>query len=179
MRHQLKINGPRTISELLREFEILDGSRKGVLKNKQFAFALSKIAALKLDPSELRSVMIYFDRTGTMETIDYHAFISFLRYIPPPRMRAVEVLDKMILSSTSAGLFRKEDPTGHGYIRRADMHRVLATLGYSSIADKKDMFDMLVLFETKEEGLVNYANFIEYVRENEMCRLFDEVQIFL
>ena len=43
LRRQLEVNGTRTIAELAKEFDTLDGAKRGSLKNKQFAFAMSKV----------------------------------------------------------------------------------------------------------------------------------------
>ena len=37
------------------------------------------------------------------------------------------------------------------------------------------MLSMLELFETKMEGQVNYGNFVEYVRENDVSQQMDRV----
>ena len=68
--------------------------------------------------------------------------------------------------------------TGKGYARRADMIRVLTNLGYGNIS-QSDMLDMFQLFETKEDGLVNYMNFAEYVRENALSQEFSVVEASL
>ena len=69
---------------------------------------------------------------------------------------------------------RTIDSHGSGYIRRADMLRALSTFGYGHFG-KSDFLDLMALFETREEGLVNYLNFSEYVSENTISRAYKEV----
>jgi Ca2+-binding EF-hand superfamily protein len=80
----------------------------------------------------------------------------------------------MIITDNNIEHMRTIDSHGSGYIRRADMLRALSTFGYGHFG-KSDFLDLMALFETREEGLVNYLNFSEYVSENTISRAYKEV----
>jgi hypothetical protein len=54
---------------------------------------------------------------------------------------------------------------GTGYLKRADVLELFNSMGYDYIPSST-LLTSFLLFETKVEGLVNYNNMIEYIREN-------------
>ena len=179
LREQLSVNGARTISSLRDKFNRVDGKASGFVTSKQFFFVVNQEAALKLDAKGWKSIATYFDASGSLEGIDYKAFTNFLAYEPPKLLLASSLLDKMIFTASSAAQFRKCDSHGYGYISRGDMLRTLSELGYGHVGTKVDMQEMISLFESKEAGQVNYNNFIEYCRQTELSKTYDEVEMNL
>lgn len=175
LRFQLESNGARVVVDLTKEFQIVDSRRSGVVNKKQFAFVLSKVPALKLEPNDLLVIMKYFDRSSDCTDIDYNAFLGFCKYRIPEKSNVLMILDQMIITDNNIEFMRTMDSNGSGFMRRADMLRALTNFGYGHFG-KSDFLDMMALFETREEGLVNYLNFSEYVSENNMSRAFKDVE---
>ena len=168
------MDGTHAMTDFLAKFQTVDTKHTGYVKRKQFAFDLSQIDSIKLEPLELAACMDYFDisrggsGSGAESQIDYKAFARFCKYREPDLLPAVAKLRKMMLGPQAIATMRSQyDPSGTGYIRRSDMLRVLAELGYAQVPQPQ-LMAILALFETRTEGQVNYANFVEYVRENEV-----------
>ena len=170
------MDGTHAMPDFLAKFQTVDTKHTGYVKRKQFAFVLSQIDSIKLDPLELAACMDYFDITrgsgggggGAESQIDYKAFARFCKYREPDMLPAIAKLRKMMLGPQAIAVMRSQyDPSGTGYIRRSDMLRALADLGYAQVPQPQ-LMAILSLFETRTEGQVNYANFVEYVRENDV-----------
>jgi Ca2+-binding EF-hand superfamily protein len=175
LRFQLESNGARVVADLTKEFQVVDSRRSGIVNKKQFAFVLSKVPALKLEPNDLLAIMKYFDKSSDCTDIDYNAFLGFCKYRIPEKSNVLMILDQMIITDNNIEFMRTMDSNGSGFMRRADMLRALTTFGYGHVG-KSDFLDMVALFETREEGLVNYLNFSEFVSENNISRAFKDVE---
>ena len=166
------MDGTHAAPDFLAKFQTVDTKHTGYVRRQQFAFVLSQIDSMKLEPLELAACMDYFDISrggnGAESQIDYKAFARFCKYREPDMLSSVTKLRKMMLGPQAIAMMRSQyDPSGSGYIRRSDMLRILADLGYAQVPQPQ-LMAILALFETRTEGQVNYANFVEYVRENEV-----------
>jgi len=169
-----ELQGVQPEPNLLAGFKSVDTRGSGFVNRSQFAHVMSQFEVIKLNHAELRSCMDFFDLSTDGSKIDYSAFVRLCRYREPEPLPAVQKLQKMVLGPDAVFALRAYDANGLGSIKRAEMLRVLTELGLGSISSTL-MLSMVELFETKVEGQVNYANFVEYVRENPACLELDAV----
>ena len=155
-------------------FASVDSKNRGIVDKKQFAFVISKFKSISLAHDHLVTLMNYFDRSSNGTEIDYNAFIRFCRYRQVDPLPTVARLHKLIFSSENVLKIRAYDTVGNGSIRRQDMLRALSDLGYGHLS-QSHLLEMIALFETKTEGLVNYINFCDFVRENDTSVAYDEL----
>ena len=155
-------------------FATVDTKNTGYVSRKQFAHAMNQFENFKLPHAALRTFMNFFDSSDNGMKIDYNAFVRFCRYRPLNILPAVSNLQRIVFLPSTIATVRKFDTNGTGYLGRNDMLKVLADLGYGHFSQSQALA-MLALFETRVEGQVNYGNFIEYVRDNELSRKADSV----
>ena len=155
-------------------FERVDTKRNGYVNRTQFAHVMKQYEVIKLHGTELRACMDFFDASENKDgsKIMYEAFAALLRYREPSMLQSVQRLHAMVLGPDAAAKMRAYDGTGTGHIKRADMLRVLSALGFEHLGAAPTLA-MLELFETKEEGRVNYGNFVECVRELPLSKELD------
>eukprot|EP01041_Mallomonas_annulata_P006434 gene6434-13005_t len=168
------LQGVQPQPDLLTGFQTVDRRGTGLVSRQQFAHVIRQFKSLDIAAEHLRTFMDYFDCSGNGKEIDYHAFVRMCRYRIPDHSPAVQRLQQMVLSPQSVLYLRSLDTTGTGYIKRADMLGALTDLGYGHL-NQSHALGMISLFETKTDGLVNYANFAEFVRENQSSSLLDHI----
>lgn len=168
------LQGVHPEPNLLAGFKTVDIKGAGYVSRAQFAHVMSQFDVIQLNHAELRCCMDYFDMSSDGTKIDYAAFSRMCRYRDPEILPVVQKLQGMVLGPDTVYAIRPLDPNGSGYVKRADMMRILAQLGHGNISSNM-LLSMLELFETKAEGLVNYGNLVEYVRENKACLELDAV----
>ena len=174
----IALRGAQPIPNFLAGFQTVDTRNTGFVNRKQFAHVMRQFQAIKLTPEHLRACMDYFDISNAGTQIDYNAFCRLCAYRPPESLAAVKQLQQMVLTPQSILIMRSYDTTGNGYIRRSDMLKGFAQLGHGHISQATAL-SMLTLFETRMEGLVNYGNFVEFVRENPVCQAYDHLSLSL
>ena len=170
-----ELQGSHPVPNILGGFHTVDTRHTGFVNRKQFAHVVRQFPVLKLDPHQLRALMDYFDVDQRGKTIDYNAFVRLCMYRSPELMPASKHLTRMVLAPESILAFRAYDRSGNGYLRRADVLRALADLGYNQISQASAL-SMIAYFETKVEGSVQYSNFVEFVLENELSLLYSHLQ---
>lgn len=168
----LSLQGIKPVPNLLGGFQIVDFKRAGVVNRKQFAHVMKQFEEIVITPFELRSCMEFFDRSTDGVQIDYNAFVRMCFYQQPEPIPALNKISKMIFPPNAVLKFRSYDSLGSGFIKRADMLRVLADIGQGQIGNRL-ILSILELFETKVDGQVNYGNFVQYVRENFLNTSYD------
>lgn len=166
------------LPDLASGFLRVDQKRSGLVNRKQFAHVLQQYPAVQLYGAELRAAMDFFDVAMDGNGIDYNAFLRFFRYQAPPLLPAIQKLQSMSLRKNAIGVFRACDPTGQGFIKRVEMMRCLKDLGLG-FTSQSVMQTMLQLFETRQDGLVNYLNFFEYVRESELSQSLEVLSMHM
>lgn len=170
----------RSLPDFQHGFETVDTKRTGFVNRMQFAHVMRQFPALTVEPEYLRAFMDFFDVTskgtgGAGDKIDYQAFIRFCKYKSADALLpTIKLLNKMILHHDAVLSVKKCDHNGNGYVNRANMMRVLANSGYLAVKESK-LLKMLRLFETVVDGEINYGNFIEYLRETNLGRRYDEL----
>jgi Ca2+-binding EF-hand superfamily protein len=169
-----EMEGVKPLPNLLETFSKVDSGSTGFVNRAQFAFVIQQHRALKLQGLELRACMDHFDASSDGTKIDYTSFVRFVKYRAPVTLPAIEKLQSMAFLASSVLHMRKYDTSGTGFIKRSDMLHVLGELGYDHVPQGL-MQSTLQLFETKEEGKVNYANFIEYAREGTASAILDSL----
>jgi Ca2+-binding EF-hand superfamily protein len=169
-------NKGMALPDLAAGFLTVDMRRTGLVNRKQFAHVLKQFPAVQLHGAELRAAMDFFDVSGDGTSIDYNAFLRLYNYREPELIPAILKLQTMTLGRNSFAHFRKYDQSGNGYIRRSDMMKCLKELGHGVIAQAV-MQTMLQLFELRLDGQVNYANFFEYIRENDLTQKLDALSL--
>jgi len=157
-------------------FERVDTKRSGFVNRTQFAHVMKQFDQIRLQGTELRACMDFFDASDKRDgsKISYEAFAALLRYREPSMLQPVQRMHSMVLGPDAAAKMRAHDGNGNGHIKRADMMRALASLGFEHLGASPTLA-MLELFETKEEGQVNYSNFVECVRELPASQEIDRV----
>lgn len=168
------LQGVHPDPNFLAGFRTVDTKGLGYVNRAQFAHVLKQFDVLQLTHAQLKSCMDFFDMSSDGLRIDYNAFVRLVRSREPDALPAVQKLQKMLLGPDAIYAMRTLDSNGSGYIKRADMMRVLADLGHGNIGNSM-ILNMVELFETKIEGQVNYSNFVEFVRENSACLELDAI----
>ena len=168
----------QSLPDLATGFLKVDQKRTGLVNRKQFAHVLQQYPAVKLYGADLRAAMDFFDVAQDGNSIDYNAFLRFFHYKGPELIPAIQKLQTMTLRKSVIKQFRELDQTGQGYIRRVDMLRCLKELGHIAVSQSV-MQTMLQLFETRQDGMVNYLNFFEYVRESELTQNLEHLSVQL
>lgn len=154
-------------------FHTVDPTRSGIVSRTQFAHVMNQFQPqVSLHAADLRVVMDYFDGSTDGTKIDYEAFCRFVKCREPELMPALSRVKKMVLGPDSIRAMKAYDAMGNGAIKRSDMMRAMSELGYDHLGSAT-MLSILELFETKMEGQVNYGNFVEFVRENELSQQMD------
>eukprot|EP01038_Epipyxis_sp_PR26KG_P008719 gene8719-11781_t len=176
LRESVIDNRGQPLPDLMEKFLTLDKKRLGYVKKQQFAFALQQFPSINLHGEELIACMNFFDVSGDGTMIDYAAFVRFYRYKEPELLPYLERMQKMVFDYKVLNRFRVSDSNGHGYLRRSEMMALISDLGYGQLSNTI-MLSMLDLFETKSEGLVNYPNFVEFVRDNELSKSLDDLSL--
>ena len=169
-----KLHGVQPIPNVLGAFGKVDPKQKGYVNRKQFAFAMSQFDSLQISPQDLRVFMDYFDMSTDGTKIDYNAFARFFNYRPLEILPAVTHLKRMTFTPDTILAFKTLDTLGTGFLSRQEMLKVLADIGFGYL-NQKQALDILTLFETRVEGQVNYSNFVECVRDNDLSRAFDDL----
>lgn len=160
-------------------FHTVDPTRTGIVTRTQFAHVMKQFTPqVSLEGADLRVVMDYFDGSTDGSKIDYEAFCRFVKCREPELMPSLNRLKKMVLGPDSARAMKAYDSMGSGAIKRSDMMRALSELGHDHLGSAA-MLSMLELFETKMEGHVNYGNFVEFVRENNLSQQMDSASSHL
>lgn len=175
LRHCLEtLEGGQPMPNLFGMFQTVDAKQLSYVNRKQFAYVIRQFDSLKpLTPEELRVFMDYFDMSEDGSKIDYVAFCRFSLYKPIDMIPPVRNLQRIVFTPDSILKFRAHDNTGSGYLSRQDMLAALSELGHGHFSQAQALA-MLSLFETKADGLVNYSNFVEYVRSADLSLLFDQ-----
>jgi len=168
------LDGVRSQPNILGGFQIVDSKRLGYVNRTQFAHVLQQFPQIKLYGGELRVCMDFFDKSTDGSQIDYTAFTKFARFTAPEVIPAMEKLQSFVFSPSAILKFRSYDTVGTGHIKRADMLRALGDMGHSNIS-QSTMLSILEFFETRVDGQVNYSNFVEYIRENELSVALDQI----
>ena len=168
------LDGVRSQPNILGGFQTVDTKRLGYVNRAQFAHVMQQFPQIKLYGGELRACMDFFDKSNDGSQIDYTAFTKFAKFTPPEVIPAMEKLQSLVFSPSAILKFRAHDTVGTGHIKRADMLRTLADMGHGNIS-QSTMLSILELFETRVDGQVNYSNFVEYIRENELSVALDAV----
>lgn len=170
----------RALPDFQTGFETVDTKKTGFVNRMQFAHVLRQFSALTVEPEYLRAFMDFFDvssKDGAAagDKIDYQAFIRFCQYKSSDSLLpTIKLLNKMILHHDAVLSVKKCDHDGNGYVNRANMLRILANSGYLAVKESK-LLKMLRLFETMIDGEINYGNFVEYLRETNLGRRYDEL----
>lgn len=159
----------------IESFVTLDGKKRGFVNRKQFAMALRQQKGLEIRPEYLRVLMDYFDISGNGADIDYNAFVSFANYKPMEVLPASRLASSIVISREGIDQLRSADVNGTGMLRRQDMLRGLADIGYGHWPQAQS-FAVMSLFETKIEGQVNYGNLIEFASETPLAVRYEEVE---
>jgi Ca2+-binding EF-hand superfamily protein len=166
LRNSLRaLEGSQPVPDILSGFRVVDAKSTGYVNRSQFAHVMQQFKMIRLHGQHLRVCMDFFDRGTEGTQIDYHAFVQFVRYKEPDLPTPIAKLHIMSLNNAADMKARHFDTSGTGLVKRSDMLRVLAELGYGQAAHSQ-ILEALKLFETRTDGLVNYGNFIEYVKEN-------------
>lgn len=170
-RYMSKIRGIKPEPNLRQGFAPLDRANKGYVRREQFSFAMSKAddEVIILDPAtDLLACMDYFDVSEQKDgsKIAYEHFIRFFADKPLTPLQQVSDIQSLVLSPDAVSLMRVHDHMGDGQIKKTDMMSCLKELGVGIAAG--NMSEMLSLFQTKDEGFVNYGNFAEYIHENDL-----------
>ena len=165
-------NKDHALPDLAAGFLTVDKRRTGLVNRKQFAHVLKQFPVVQLYGAELRAAMDFFDVSSDGTSIDYNAFLRLYNYREPELIPAILKLQTMTLGKSSFAHFRRHDQSGNGYIRRSEMMKCLKELGHGVIAQSV-MQTMLQLFEVRLDGQVNYINFYEYIRENDLTQKLD------
>jgi Ca2+-binding EF-hand superfamily protein len=168
----LSLQGVKPVPNILGGFQIVDFKRTGIVNRKQFAHVMKQFEDIVITPFELRSCMEFFDRSTNGVQIDYNSFVRMCFYQQPEPIPALNKISKMIFPPNTVLKFRSYDSLGSGFIKRADMLRVLADIGQGQIGNTL-ILSILELFETKVDGQVHYGNFVQYVRENFLNTSYD------
>lgn len=87
LRRMVGLRGARGIIGLGRSFRIADRDHSGSITLDEFHSAMRNYG-MKLTPSELKVLMVYFDKDGD-GTIDYNEFLVGMRGHMPPRRRTL------------------------------------------------------------------------------------------
>ncbi|KAJ1428031.1 hypothetical protein B484DRAFT_396992, partial [Ochromonadaceae sp. CCMP2298] len=167
------------LPDLAAGFLKVDQRRTGLVNRKQFAHVLGQYPAVELYGADLRAAMDFFDVSGDGTSLDYNAFLRFFNYRDPELLPAILKLQTMTLRKNAYQRLRELDQSGAGFVSRADIVRCLAEMGYG-VMSQSVMQTMLQLFETRQDGLVRYQNFFEYVRESDLTQKLEaaSVQLF-
>jgi Ca2+-binding EF-hand superfamily protein len=170
-RYMNKIRGIKPEPNLRQGFAPLDRANKGHVRRDQFAFAMDKADddVTILDPAtDLLACMDYFDVSEHKDgsKIAYEHFIRFFADKPLTPLQQVVDIQSLVLSPDAVSMMRVHDHMGDGQIKKTDLMSCLKELGVGIAAG--NMSEMLGLFQTKDEGFVNYGNFVEYIHENDL-----------
>ena len=170
-----KLRGVAPEPNVLAGFEKVDTKRNGHVNRAQFAHVMKQFSTIALHGAQLRAVMDFFDASSSRDgsKIRYESFAQLVRYREPEALPAVSRLSKVVLGPDAAVTMRAYDSSGSGQIKRADMMRAMSSLGYDHVGGAA-MLSMLELFETKQDGQVNYGNFVEMVRESPLSASLDQ-----
>lgn len=165
-------NGP---INLINNFVTLDGKRRGFVNRQQFAMALRQHKHLPISPEALRVFMDYFDTSGTGADIDYNAFVIFAGYKELEMLPASRIVNSMAASKESVDILRSLDANGTGYLKRQEMLRGLAEIGYGQFSQSQSQ-SIMALFETDIDGHVNFGNLMEYCMTSPMGQAYAELE---
>lgn len=168
------LDGVRSQPNILGGFQVVDTKRLGYVNRAQFAHVLQQFPQIKLYGGELRVCMDFFDKSKDGSQIDYTAFTKFAKFTVPEIIPSMEKLQSFVFTPNAMLKFRAYDTVGTGHIKRADMLRALSDMGHGNVS-QTTMLSILELFETRIDGQVNYSNFVEYIRENELSASLDAV----
>jgi Ca2+-binding EF-hand superfamily protein len=169
-----QLEGVKQLPNFQTAFATVDSKQTGYVSRKQFAHVMNQFDHFRIPHAELRAFMDYFDSGSEGLRIDYGAFVRFVRYRPLDILPAVRHLQRVVMLPDTIVAVRSLDVHGTGFLSRQDMLRVLADLGYGHFSNSQALA-MLALFETRVDGQVNYGNFIEFIRDNELSRSTDKL----
>jgi hypothetical protein len=158
--------------DLMEWFGKVDQRNAGVVGQKQFFYVLSKYSELKLDFRERKAFAKYFERA--VDEIDYHAFIRFVHYQPPRVPQFVQDLSSIVFSVDVYFQLRSLDAAGLGVLPKSAVKQLLCQLGYTQFTESS-FRAMCVPFELRGNDEVDYRNFFETVRSNDLSQEFEEV----
>lgn len=162
--------------DILAAFLKLDKKRQGFVNRAQFAHVMKQFPIVGLYGEDLRASMDFFDSSNDGNRIDYNSFVRFFKYKEPELPSAVKKMQSLVFGRKSIDVFRRFDSSGTGYVKRAEMIIGLNDLGYGHIA-QLIILNMLRMFEIRIEGQVDYANFVETVRENDASQALDALSL--
>lgn len=158
--------------DLMEWFGKVDQRNAGVVGQKQFLYVLSKYPDLKLEFPERKAFAEYFERAA--DEIDYHAFIRFVLYQPPRVPQFVQDLSSMVFTVDVYFQLRSLDAAGFGVLPRSAVKQLLCQLGYAQFTESS-FRAMFVPFELRGDDEVDYRNFFETVRSNDLSQEYEEV----
>jgi Ca2+-binding EF-hand superfamily protein len=170
------IEGAQAPPNLMSGFATVDKKRTGFVNRAQFAHVIKQYPLLKLYGLELRACMDYFDVEADGSHIAYSKFCEFVNFhLPDYPISVSKLIHQISLAPRHVKALKSMDKTGKGSLSRLDIQRFFTDIGYGQLSTNI-ITEIAELFETKESGLVNYMNMVEFLSENEVSLSCKELE---